>query len=82
LAELFPDDVRRFIDRYVESIDQLEILRLLWENPAAEWTEAALAAEVQAPPQAVAAHLAALAARGLLRVKARGGGAGRAVRPR
>jgi len=63
---LFPEVVRRFIDERVASIDQLEILRLLWENPAAVWTEAALAAELQIPPAEAAAQLAALQSRGLL----------------
>lgn len=70
MAELFPENVRRFIDERVASIDQLEILRLLWENPAAVWTEAALAAELQIPPAEAAAQLAALQARGLLRAGA------------
>lgn len=74
MADLFPDDVRRFIDENVESIDQLEILRLLWENPGAEWAETALAGEVQAPVPAVLAHLAALSARGLLQGEPRGAG--------
>jgi hypothetical protein len=74
LAEVFPDDVRRFLDENVPSIDQLEVLRLLWEDPAAEWTEAALAAELQAPPADLTGHVAALAARGLLHAEPRGAG--------
>jgi hypothetical protein len=74
VAELFPDDVRRFLDENVESIDQLEILRLLWENPDAEWTETSLSGEVQTPPQVVSAHLVALSARGLLHADPRGAG--------
>lgn len=74
MAELFPDDVRRFLDENVDSIDQLEVLRLLWEDPAAEWTGAALTAEVQAQPADVAAHVAALAARGLIHAEPRGAG--------
>jgi hypothetical protein len=74
LAELFPDDVSRFLDENVESIDQLEILRLLWESPGTEWTETSLAGEVQTQPKDVAAHLAALSARGLLHAEPRGAG--------
>jgi hypothetical protein len=71
-VELFPDEIRRFLDGFIESIDQLEILRLLGENPQREWTAAALAAEVQAEPAAVAGHLAAMRARGLVATAARG----------
>jgi hypothetical protein len=44
----------------------LEILRLLWEKPDADWSAGDLSAEIQAGPADVAAHLAALRARGLL----------------
>jgi hypothetical protein len=74
LAELFPDDVRRFLDENVETIDQLELLRLLWEDPGAERTDAALADELQLPRAAAAAHVAALAGRGLLHGEPRAGG--------
>jgi len=50
----------------VESIDQLEILRILGERREKEWDCAALAEAVQAKPQAVKAHLIAMHARGLL----------------
>jgi hypothetical protein len=70
---LFPDDIRRFIDSHIESVDQLEILRVLGENPAREFCPADLAAEVQADPAAGAAHLAAMHGRGLLAVEVRGG---------
>jgi DNA-binding transcriptional ArsR family regulator len=74
LAEQFPEDVRRFLDEYVESIDQLEILRLLWEKPETDWSATALSAEVQAEPADVSAHLAVLRARGLLASADRGAG--------
>ena len=73
MAEHFPDDVRRFLDAYVESIDQLEILRVLWEDPDADWTESNLAAEVQVQPADLAGHLTALRGRGVLRAETRGG---------
>jgi hypothetical protein len=73
-VESFPNEVRRFLDGNIESIDQLEILRLVGENPSREWTVAALAAEVQAEPAAVAADLAAMRARGLLAAETRGAG--------
>ena len=64
--EPLPDDIRRFLDGNIETIDQLEVLRVLGEKPDREWTAALLATEVQADPQAVAAHVAALQGRGLL----------------
>ena len=64
LAEQFPEDVRRFLDEYVESIDQLEILRLLWEKPDTDWSAPALSVEVQAEPAAVTVHLTVSADRG------------------
>jgi hypothetical protein len=72
LTEPIPEDVRRFLDANIESIDQLEVLRVLGEDPAREWQAAALAAAVQAPPESMAGHLAALAGRGLLAAETRG----------
>jgi hypothetical protein len=70
--EPLPDDIRRFLDGNIETIDQLEVLRVLGEKPDREWTPAQLAAGVQADPQAVAAHVAALHGRGLLTAEQRG----------
>lgn len=72
MAEAFPEDVVRFLDAHVESIDQLEILRVLGEEPAREWSAGALAAEVQVAPRAIEAHLTALRGRGLVGAEARG----------
>jgi hypothetical protein len=60
------------MNTHIESIDQLEILRVLGEDREKEWDSAALAGEVQADPHAVRAHLAAMQARGLLATTARG----------
>lgn len=73
-VERFPEDVTRFLYNSVESIDQLEILRVLGEDREREWDVVALAGAVQSDPQAVRAHLAAMHARGLLEMSARGGG--------
>jgi hypothetical protein len=70
-VEPFPDDIRRFVDGNVESIDQLEILRVLGEDPAREWDAAGLAAAVQGSPTTVAADAAALHARGLIAAERR-----------
>ncbi len=70
--EPIPEDVSRFMHDYVETIDQLEILRVLSEGPEREWDIASLAHEVQAEPQRVRAHLAAMTARDLLSMTVRG----------
>jgi DNA-binding MarR family transcriptional regulator len=70
--EPLPDDIRRFLDGNIETIDQLEVLRILGEKPDREWTAAELAAEVQAKPQVVATHVVALQGRGLLTAQQRG----------
>jgi len=70
--EPFPEDLARFLDSHVESIDQLEILRVLAEDQSREWTAVALATEIQAQPHGVTAHLNTLHARGLLSTETRG----------
>lgn len=64
--EPFPEEIRQFVELNIESIDQLEILRVLNENPDKECDAAFLAAEIQANPKAIGIHLAALHGRGLL----------------
>jgi DNA-binding MarR family transcriptional regulator len=61
-----PEEVLHFIDRYVESLDQLEILRTLGESRSKDWTATDLAKEAQIKPGAITAHLTALEQRGLL----------------
>jgi predicted ArsR family transcriptional regulator len=73
-VEPFPEDVARFLDDHIESIDQLEILRVLGEDREREWDSVALAGEVQAEPEAVRAHLTAMHSRGLLRTTTQGVG--------
>lgn len=68
----FPDEVARFLDANVESVDQLEILRLLGEDAQKEWNATDLAREVQVTPQVLVKQLAALQGRGLLQTITRG----------
>ena len=70
--EPIPEDVRQFLDRSIESIDQLEVLRVLGDDRAAEWTVAKLGEVVQGDPAAIGGHVAALHARGLLAAEKRG----------
>lgn len=70
--EPFPHELKNFLDGNIESIDQLEILRLLGENPDRSWDVSALATQVQTDPTTVAAHLTAMGGRGLITVEIRG----------
>ena len=67
-----PDDILRFLYGNIESVDQLEVLRVLGDDRGRDWTAHALAAEVQGDPVVIAADVAALKARGLLAAEARG----------
>jgi hypothetical protein len=67
-----PEEVKRFLEANIDSVDQLEILRVLGEDPQKEWHAPALAREVQSAPQSIDWHLAALNARGLLVLQKRG----------
>ena len=67
-----PEEVKRFLEANIDSVDQLEILRVLGEDPRKEWHAVDLAREVQSAAQSIDAHLAALNARGLLFLQKRG----------
>jgi DNA-binding MarR family transcriptional regulator len=67
-----PDEVKRFLEANIDSLEQLEILRLLGEDPQKEWHAADLAREAQTPLPTIGAHLSALQARGLLTTQTRG----------
>jgi hypothetical protein len=68
-----PEEIERLLAGNIESFDQLEVLRVLGNNPGKEWGVAELAKEVQAERQALTSHLATLHARGLLTCETRGG---------
>jgi DNA-binding MarR family transcriptional regulator len=65
-VDSLPEEIRQFIERNIDSIDQLELLRVLGENPGQEWNAADLAREIQSSPGTTAAHLATLQGRGLV----------------
>lgn len=67
-----PEEVKRFLETNIDSVDQLEILRVLGEDPQKEWRAIDLAGEVQTAPQTIGSHLSALNARGLLSLQTRG----------
>lgn len=71
MAEPLPEDTKRFLEVNIDSLDQLEILRVLGEDPQKEWRAANLAREAQAAPQTIGTHLTVLQARGLLTLQTR-----------
>lgn len=69
--EPLPEDTKRFLEANIDSLDQLEILRVLGEDPQREWRAIDLADAVQAAPQTIGTHLAVLQGRGLLSLQTR-----------
>jgi hypothetical protein len=61
-----PDDVLQFLQSHIDSIEQLELLRVLGEHPAREWSDTELGGSVQVAGDTLEAHLAALHNRGML----------------
>jgi hypothetical protein len=61
-----PSDVRRFIDTYISSVEQLEILLLLWSAPAEEWSARRVSDTLRTCESSAAHRLADLAVHGLL----------------
>jgi hypothetical protein len=70
IVDPIPEEVKRFVEENIDSVDQLEILRILGESPEKEWNAADLAREVQT--QAIASHLAVLHGRRLIATWTRG----------
>jgi hypothetical protein len=61
-----PQQVKDFVDRYIDSVAELEALLLLRSSPADVWTVAQLAARLYTEEKTTAAALTALHRRGLL----------------
>lgn len=62
----FPEEIARFLHANIESVEQLEILRVLASDREKDWKADELAPVVQAEPQTTARDLAALERRGLV----------------
>jgi hypothetical protein len=60
------DEVRQFILQYINSVDQLEILLLLKQDPTREWTAEEIARTLSTGSDAVASRMAGLASDGLI----------------
>ena len=65
-----PATVQRFLHANVESVDQLEILRILASDAQTEFTSRALAKERNLSAEDIERHVRALEARGLLTILA------------
>lgn len=61
-----PEDVLRFIERRIDSVPHLESLLLLWENPAARWSDIEIAARVYVSREQAQGILQDLARHGLI----------------
>jgi hypothetical protein len=62
-----PEDVHRFLHQNIESVEQLEVLLLLWRTPGRGWTSDEVATAVYSHPTSVVRRLAMLYGQGLLR---------------
>jgi hypothetical protein len=62
-----PEDVRHFLHQNIESVEQLEVLLLLWRTPERGWTADDVATAVYSHPTSVIRRLAMLLGQGLLR---------------
>jgi hypothetical protein len=63
-----PDDLRRFLESNVDSVEQLELLRLCGGNADSLWPFAEMAALIQTTLDHARSHISLLERRGLLRV--------------
>ena len=61
-----PDDVRRFVDDYVDSVELLEVLLFVRANALRDWSAGEVAAELRLAEDSAAVRLSTMAAAGLL----------------
>jgi hypothetical protein len=62
-----PEDVHTFIHQHMDSVEQLEVLLLLWRTPERGWTSDEVATAVYSHPSSVVRRLAMMLGQGLLR---------------
>jgi hypothetical protein len=67
-----PDDVHRFINQHVASVEQLEVLLLARRSPGRSWSSEDMARELYSHPSSIARRFEALLAGGMLRETASG----------
>ena len=63
-----PEEVRRFVLQFIDSVEHLEVLLLLHGSPAVVWSPEAVATTLYSNPVSIARRLARLHANGLLGV--------------
>jgi hypothetical protein len=67
-----PEDVQRFLHQNIDSVEQLEVLLLLWRTPERGWSSEEVATAVYSHPSSIARRLALLLGQGLLREREQG----------
>ena len=65
MANPLPDDVCRFIKRHIHTLEQLEILLLLFRDPGRAWSAAELATELRTNAESVRSRLGPMLSDGL-----------------
>jgi hypothetical protein len=60
VSAALPEDVRQFLLRYIDSVEQLEVLLLLCGSPSTAWSPEAVAQALYSNPTSVAYRLAML----------------------
>jgi hypothetical protein len=65
-----PDDLNTFVLDHVDSIEQLEVLLLLWQRRERGWTASEVSQELRSAPESVAQRLKGLQNKKLLVVLA------------
>lgn len=66
MADPLSDDVRRFIDAHISSVEQIEALMLLHDESSKEWTPLEVAKALYTSEESTAVRLAELHKHGLL----------------
>ncbi len=68
-----PEPIQQFLVRHIDCVDQLDLLVLLFNSLQTEWSAATASLVVHCPATVAQAKLDALAAQGLLAVRATSG---------
>jgi hypothetical protein len=66
VAQDLTEEVQRFIARYITSVEQLEVLLLLFSEPSRSWTPEAVYGQIQSHPGSVHQRLDDLVLSGFL----------------
>jgi hypothetical protein len=69
LPQTLPADVQAFIAKYIDSVEAVNVLLLVFAQPARTWTPDEVGRELRTNEWSAELHLRALRARGLLQAK-------------